>query len=145
MTCIKISRWRTWDMNFPIQSNPQVAFLCDRIFRLFVTVVQFDGIFMRFSGPSSRFTFSNCHGSTVMQIRSTVAGKYGIRRLQVKRCGRLDLGAVLALDCCCVPGTWSGFTPKVHVVHSKDQGLLPFVICFRFDDYHRGRRRIHGP
>ena len=42
--------------------------------------------------------------------------------------------AVLALDCCRVPGTWSGFAQKVHVVHSKDQGLLPFVICFRFDD-----------
>jgi len=33
-------------MNFPIQSNPQAAFLCDRNCRLFVTVVQFEGVFM---------------------------------------------------------------------------------------------------
>lgn len=89
---------------------------------------------MRFTAPPSRFTFSNCHSGTVMQTSGTGVGIYGIRRLQVKRCRRLDLGAVLALDCCRVPGTWSGFAPKVHVVHSKDQGLLPFVICFRFDD-----------
>ena len=30
----------------------------------------------------------------------TVAGIYDIRRLQIKRCGRLGLRAVLALDCC---------------------------------------------
>ena len=42
LTCRKISRWRTRDMNFPIQSNPQAAFLCDMDCRLFVTVVQFE-------------------------------------------------------------------------------------------------------
>ena len=47
---------------------------------------------MRFPGPPSRFTCSNCHSGTAMQIRGTVAGIYGIRRLQVKRCGRLDQG-----------------------------------------------------
>ena len=31
---------------------------------------------------------------------STVAGIYGLRQLQFKRSGRLDLKAVLALDCC---------------------------------------------
>jgi hypothetical protein len=30
----------------------------------------------------------------------TVAGIYDLRRLQIKRCGRLGLMAVLALDCC---------------------------------------------
>jgi len=30
----------------------------------------------------------------------TVAGIYDLRRLQIKHCGRLDLKAVLALDCC---------------------------------------------
>ena len=30
----------------------------------------------------------------------TVAGIYDLRRLQIKRCGRLGLRAVLALDCC---------------------------------------------
>jgi hypothetical protein len=83
--------------DFTIQSSPEAVFLCNRIFRLFVTVLPFDGIFMRFPGPSSRFPFSNCHGGTAMQIRGTVAGKYGIRRLQVKRCGRLSPVAVLAL------------------------------------------------
>ena len=32
--------------------------------------------------------------------KSTVAGIYALRRLQVKRCGRLGPRAVLALDCC---------------------------------------------
>ena len=32
----------------------------------------------------------------------TVAGIYALRRLQIKRCGRLGLKAVLALDCCLV-------------------------------------------
>ena len=79
-------------MNFPIQSNPQAAVLCDRNCRLFVTVVQSEGIFIRFPGPPSRFTFNNCYSGTAMQIRGTVAGIYGIRRLQVKRSGRLGLG-----------------------------------------------------
>ena len=100
LTCRKISRWRTWDMNFLIQSNPQAAFLCDRNCRLFVTVVQSEGIFMRFTASPSRFTFNNCYSGTAMQIRGTVAGIYGIRRLQVKRSGRLGQRAVLALDCC---------------------------------------------
>ena len=30
----------------------------------------------------------------------TVAGIYDLRRLQIKRCGRLGQRAVLALDCC---------------------------------------------
>ena len=30
----------------------------------------------------------------------TVAGIYDLRRLQIKRCGRLGPRAVLALDCC---------------------------------------------
>ena len=47
---------------------------------------------MSFTGPPSRFSCSNCHSGTAMQIRGTVAGIYGIRRLQVKRCGRLGLG-----------------------------------------------------
>ena len=64
-------------MNFPIQSNPQAAFLCDRNYRLFVTVVQSEGIFIRFPGPPSRFTFNNCYSGTAMQIRGTVAGIYG--------------------------------------------------------------------
>ena len=100
LTCRKISRRRTWDMNFPIQSSPHAAFLCDRNCRLFVTVVQSEGIFIRFPGPPSRFTFNNCYSGTVMQTRGTVAGMYGIRRLQVKRSGRLGQRAVLALDCC---------------------------------------------
>ena len=107
--------------DFTIQSSPEAVFICDRIFRLFVTVVPFDGIFMRFPGPSSRFTFSNCHGSTAMQIRST-GGIYGIRRLQVKRCGRLSPGPVLALDCCCAPGTWSDFRQIVLGASPKTRG-----------------------
>ena len=79
-------------MNFPIQSNPQAAFLRDRNCRLFVTVVQSEGIFIRFPASPSRFTFNNCYSGTAMQIRGTVAGIYGIRRLQVKRSGRLGLG-----------------------------------------------------
>ena len=35
-------------MNFAIQSNPQAAFLCDRNCRLFVTVVQSEGILYGF-------------------------------------------------------------------------------------------------
>ena len=38
---------------------------------------------------------SNCLLDTV-----TVAGIYDLRRLQIKRCGRLGPRAVLALDCC---------------------------------------------
>ena len=33
-------------------------------------------------------------------IKSTVAGIYALRQLQFKRFGRLDLKALLALDCC---------------------------------------------
>ena len=44
LTCRKISRWRAWDMNFSIQSSPDVVFLCDRNCWLFVTVVHFEGI-----------------------------------------------------------------------------------------------------
>ena len=64
-------------MNFPIQSNPQAAFLCDRNCRLFVTVVQSEGIFIRFPGPPSRFTFRCCHSGTAIQASGTVAGIYG--------------------------------------------------------------------
>ena len=64
-------------MNFPIQSNPQAAFLCDRNCRLFVTVVQSEGIFIRFPGPPSRFSFRCCHSSTAIQASGTVAGIYG--------------------------------------------------------------------
>ena len=49
-----------------------------------------------------------------MQIRGTVAGIYGIRRLQVKSSGRLGARAVLALDCCRVPGSRNSFGAKVH-------------------------------
>ena len=35
-------------------------------------------------------------------IKSTVAGIYALRQLQFKRSGRLDLKAVLALDCCSI-------------------------------------------
>ena len=52
------------------------AFLCDRNCRLFVTVVQFEGIFIRFLGPPSRFTLNNGYSGTKMQIQSTVAGIY---------------------------------------------------------------------
>ena len=37
---------------------------------------------------------------TGLLIRGTVAGIYDLRRLQIKRCGRLGQRAVLALDCC---------------------------------------------
>ena len=42
---------------------------------------------------------------TLSFSRSTVAGIYDLRRLQFKRCGRLGLKAVLALDCCLGHGT----------------------------------------
>ena len=64
-------------MNFSIQPSPHAVFLCDRNCRLFVTVVQSEGIFIRFPGPPSRFTFNNCYSGTAMQIRGTVAGIYG--------------------------------------------------------------------
>ena len=32
--------------------------------------------------------------------RGTAAGKYAVRRLQIKRCGELARWALLALDCC---------------------------------------------
>ena len=38
--------------------------------------------------------------SRALTQRSTVAGMYDLRRLQIKRCGRLGVKAVLALDCC---------------------------------------------
>ena len=60
-------------MNFPIQSNPQAAFLCDKNWLLFVTVVQSEGIFIRFPGPPSRFTFNNCYSGTAIQSGGTVA------------------------------------------------------------------------
>ena len=90
------------------------AFHCDKNYRLFVTVVQSEGIFIRFPGPPSRFTFNNCYSGTAMQIRGTVAGIYGIRRLQVKRSGRLAPRVFLALDCCRVPGSRNSFGAKVH-------------------------------
>ena len=68
------------------------AFHCDKNYRLFVTVVQSEGIFIMFPASPSRFTFNNCDSGTAMQIPGTVAGIYGIRRLQVKRSGRLGLG-----------------------------------------------------
>ena len=37
---------------------------------------------------------------TTLLTRGTVAGIYDLRRLQIKRCGRLGPRAVLALDCC---------------------------------------------
>ena len=113
-------------MNFPIQSNPQAAFLRDRNCRLFVTVVQSEGIFIRFPASPSRFTFNNCYSGTAMQIRGTVAGIYGIRRLQVKRSGRLGQWAVLALDCCRPPGTCCSFTPKCTRSPLKTGGLERF-------------------
>ena len=64
-------------MNFSNQPSPHAAFLCDRNCRLFVTVVQSEGIFIRFPGPPSRFTFNNCYSGKAMQIRGTVAGIYG--------------------------------------------------------------------
>ena len=39
-------------------------------------------------------------GACISVTRGTVAGKYGIRRLQVKRSGRLGQRAVLTLACC---------------------------------------------
>ena len=39
----------------------------------------------------------------------TVAGIYDLRRLQIKRYGRLGLRAVLALDCC------PSITQNVHI------------------------------
>ena len=78
------------------------------------------GHFMSFTGPPSRFSCSNCHSGTAIQTSGTVAGIYGIRRRQVKCCGRfVPLGAVLALDCCRVPGTWSSSIDKVHAVRQK--------------------------
>jgi len=50
------------------------------------------GHFMSFTGPPSRFSFRCCHSGTAIQASGTVAGIYGIRRLQVKRSGRLGLG-----------------------------------------------------
>lgn len=119
----KISRWRTYGEYFcsflfatesvkNVYRNSWVnycksacAFHCDKNYRLFVTVVQSEGIFIRFPGPPSRFSFNNCYSGTAMQTSGTVAGIYGIRRLQVKRSGRLGARAVLALDCCRPPET----------------------------------------
>ena len=53
------------------------AFHCDKNCRLFVTVVQSEGIFIRFPGPPSRFSFRYCHSGTAIQTRGTVAGIYG--------------------------------------------------------------------
>ena len=76
--------------------------------------------YMRFTGPPSRFSCSNCHSGTAIQTSSTVAGIYGIRRRQAKCCGRfVPLWAVLALDCCRVSGTWSSSIDKVHAVRQK--------------------------
>ena len=73
---------------------------------------------MRFTGPPSRFSLRCCHSGTAIQASGTVAGIYGIRRLQVKRSGRLGARAVLALDCCLPQGTYSGVVPKVRAVSS---------------------------
>ena len=43
--------------------------------------------------------FSTLPGRALTQ-KSTVAGMYDLRRLQIKRCGRLGVKAVLALACC---------------------------------------------
>ena len=90
---------------FPQLASLLTVFFCDRNCRLFVAVVQSEGIFIRFPGPPSRFTFRCCHSGTAIQTSGTVAGIYGIRRLQVKRSGRLGARAVLALDCCRPSGT----------------------------------------
>ena len=73
---------------------------------------------MSFTGLPSRFSLRCCHSGTGMQTSGTVAGIYGIRRLQVKRSGRLGARAVLAPDCCLPQGTWSGFGAKVRAVSS---------------------------
>ena len=90
---------------FPQLASLLTVFLCDKNYQLFVTVVQSEGIFVRFAGPPSRFSFRYCHSGTAIQTSGTVAGIYGIRRLQVKRSGRLGARAVLALDCCRPSGT----------------------------------------
>ena len=77
---------------FPQLASLLTVFFCDRNCRLFVAVVQSEGIFIRFPGPPSRFSFRYCHSGTAIQTRGTVAGIYGIRRLQVERSGRLGLG-----------------------------------------------------
>ena len=47
------------------------------------------------------FPLQNCYRWSWENDRtSTVAGIYALRQLQFKRSGRLDLKAVLALDCC---------------------------------------------
>ena len=102
------------------------AFHYDKNYRLFVTVVQSEGIYIRFPGPPSRFSFRYCHSGTAIQTRGTVAGIYGIRRLQVKRSGRLGARAVLALDCCRPQGTWSGFALTMRAVTSKNGDLMRF-------------------
>ena len=60
-----------------------------------------------------------------MQIRGTVAGIYGIRRLQVKRSGRLGARAVLALDCCRVPGIRKQFHAKSVRRGALFNGVVP--------------------
>ena len=101
-------------------------YLCDRNWLLFVTVVPFESVLMCFTGPPLQFSGRNCHSGTVMQTQGTVAGIYGIRRLQVKRSGRLGQWAVLALDCCRPPGTCCSFTPKCTRSPLKTGGLERF-------------------
>ena len=57
-------------------------------------------------------------------VRCTVAGIYDLRRLQIKRSGRLDPGAVLALDCCpsITPNAQNGH-PQVSTLNSFHKDL----------------------
>ena len=109
----------------PIQSSPEAVFLCDRNCRLFVTVVQFEGILWGLRDHRQGFPL----------IIVTVVGDAGKRHrrrnirnpattCQALRADR-PMRAVLALDCCRVPRTWSGFMSKCTQMVEGLRSILP--------------------
>ena len=60
---------------------------------------------LQFYGTCNVFIVKSLQVAWEGHWTSTVAGIYALRQLQFKRSGRLDLKAVLALDCCSIMKT----------------------------------------
>ena len=70
---------------------------------------------------SARNIKRNFWKNTSRDIIDTViiAGIYDLRRLQIKRCGRLDPRAVLALDCC------PNISPEMSTWNFIEKSIVP--------------------
>ena len=83
-----------------------------------------------------RIAFSAGVHQTGLLIRGTVVGIYDLRRLQIKRCGRLGQRAVLALDCC-LSITTRNVHPQVWALNlSPQMSWWPVFLVYPIDDDH---------